>query len=163
MACAVCGEPVFPGRSGGEIVMWLHRADLSTVWSGNADLTPEEIEAVRARLGIEGTDHVAVPVGIDEIRGAARCDFCSGPNPDWTLPVEKFEANAQQGSSGDWLACEVCARAIKKNQWDKVLRRAVDTAAVKHGAVAHAPEHVNALKATFAQVREYQTGPIRRT
>lgn len=162
MACGICAAVLFAARSGGEVVMWLHREELVGVWDEMSDVPVEVIEEIRQRLGLSPVDHVAVPVPATEVQTATLCDFCSQPNPQWVLPVESFEANSQQGFEKDWAVCAVCARLLKKGRWDGVLDRALDNASAKYQVSRTEPRLVEGLKAFISQVREYQSGPVRR-
>lgn len=110
------------------------------------------------------SDHVAVPVRAEEVQTQTRCDFCSGPNPRWVLPVDafKFDEDREVDTSRDWLACEVCARLLKKDRWAQVTERGVRALAAKYGVNAGDPRLSADMEATHAKVREHQTGPVRR-
>jgi hypothetical protein len=77
-------------------------------------------------------DHPAVPVGTDEgIVPQPRCDFCSAEDPTWELPSCSFVVPGltlgpvDNGSHGDWSACDSCAQLISRNQWTALRRRAL--------------------------------------
>ena len=145
MACAVCAEVLqVAARRDGETVGWLHRGEL-------AGARPQD-----------RPDHAAIPVRRGEIQAAAICDFCSGPNPGWMLPIDPFEVNEHRAETQDWAACEVCARLIRKNRWPDLTKRSVTAYAAKYGINPTEPLLVDTLKAFHAQVREYQTGPVQR-
>lgn len=162
MACAVCAEVLFPRAEGGQVVSWLHRAELVDVWGEVEGTDLAKVAQVKERLGHGPVDHVAIPVPREQVRAETRCDFCSQPSPGWVLPVEEFEASANHGSTKDWEACDVCARLIRKGRWEQLVKRAVLEMASRHGLSPAEPSLVDGMKALFSQVREYQTGPVRR-
>lgn len=145
MACAVCAQVLFPlataTPNGDEVVAWLHRAELT----GGP------------------VDHIAVPVGVDEVHADVRCDFCSGPEPTWVLPVASFEAGSEHTSHQDWAACDACARLLRKQQWDRLTKRVVLASAARHRISPSEPSLIESVETLFAQVRENQSGPIRRS
>jgi hypothetical protein len=77
-----------------------------------------------------------------------KCDFCSSPDVCWSFPCPDFavnqrlhvtgirldlsrteqDMNLDWGSSGGWAACEVCARLVIAEKWDKLLTRSAKTA-----------------------------------
>lgn len=145
MACAVCAQVLqIAATRDGETVAWLHLGELP------------------GALVEERPDHVAVPVRRGEVRVDEICDFCSGPRPTWLLPVEEFEVSEHSAATKDWMACDVCARLIRKSRWSDLTKRSVTAYSAKYSISPTEPELVNTLKAFHSQVREYQTGPIRR-
>lgn len=162
MACAVCGEVLFPRTDHGEVVSWLHRAELSDAWGEANGIDLAVTATVKERLGHGPVDHVAIPVRREEVRAETKCDFCSQPNPTWVLPVAEFAADAVNASTQDWSACEVCARLLRKGRWEQLTKRAITAMSAKQGISPSEPRLVDGLKALHAQVREYQTGPVRR-
>lgn len=162
MACAVCAEVLFPRTDHGEVVSWLHRAELTDAWGEAHGIDLATIAAAKERLGHRPVDHVAIPVRRDEVQAETKCDFCSQPNPTWVLPVASFSADAVNASTQDWSACEVCARLLKKSRWEQLTNRAITAMSARHGLSPSEPRLVLGLKALHAQVREHQTGPVRR-
>lgn len=80
-----------------------------------------------AEMDVDETDHVAVPVGVDEIRTTYRCDFCLIDIAEpWVVPARTFSVTPTNRSEGDWAACETCARLILKNDWNSLARRCVN-------------------------------------
>lgn len=145
MACAVCAQPLHvAAQASGEVVGYLHLGEL-----------PGALES-------EVPDHVAVPVRRGEVQASEICDFCSGPKPTWVLPTDEFEVDRHSAATKDWTACEVCARLIRKGRWADLTKRSVTAFSAKYGVSPAEPELINTLKSFHAQVREYQTGPIRR-
>lgn len=86
-------------------------------------------------------DHVAVPVGQEEVRTEYRCDFCFADKPTWVLPTRAFETGSfEVGSSildtasgENFSACEACARLIDKNQWSSLIMRVTKSWEDRHG------------------------------
>jgi hypothetical protein len=118
MRCAVCGLPLDQFRS--------------------AD--GEELTYIHSRP-VEQDDHIAVPVAIDEIVGASRCDFCDSPEDEFIVLAESFQMPYQgaiggqlvdQNSSGNWAACAPCKNLVERRAWGQLVTR------VKQNAPAQA-------------------------
>lgn len=84
-----------------------------------------------------GTDHEPIPVEPPhDWRG--ECDFCSTGRPEWVLPTRGFtlpdmeHAPDDHMSAGDWAACDECARLIERNQWSRLVERAVTAQISRH-------------------------------
>lgn len=86
----------------------------------------------------EGADHPAVPVPADQIHVRGRCDLCGGEPVvavAHAAPItiagvtHNDEMTPLAGYDSDWGCCAVCARLVKKNQWDRLLKRCVNAIA----------------------------------
>lgn len=84
-------------------------------------------------------DHPPDPVPDVEMPGTELegvCDFCSAPNPRWGYKADNFASPAgfdvpsgtefAYGSAGGWAACDTCADLIDADDFDALLRRALD-------------------------------------
>lgn len=150
-ACAVCAEvlsAVTSDEDGHEqVITWLHVAEFP---------------------GGKGVDHPAVPVRRSEIVTHTRCDFCSTQRPAWILPVKPFRfdspipGNGTHVSGSDWLACDVCARLIKKDRWRDLTKRVILAFAAAHGLNANDPRLLGHMESLHTQIRLHRTGPVQR-
>lgn len=170
VACAVCAQPLIllsdvpepdrPDLGGpGEPVAWLHTQ-----------------EAPGGRSVFGPVDHPAVPVRREEVRAVLRCDLCLGPNPGWLVPTTAFVKNASglampggpplsgavQASAADMLACEPCARLVRKDRWDDLEHRVVLALAATHGLSPAEPLLIAEVRRLHAQIRAHRNGPVRR-
>ena len=102
-SCAICGRVLdhYSENSGGG---WFH-----------------------TEMDADETDHIAVPVGVNEIRTTYRCDFCLVDiSEPWVVPARTFSITPASRSEGDWAACETCAGLILINDWNGLARRCTD-------------------------------------
>lgn len=105
-ACAVCARPLSIVLLAGQPINWRHMLPVDD-------------------------DHVAVPVGLDEVQLVRRCDFCSHDVPrTWLLPALDFEMPLPPGmagpptysTGGGWGCCEGCLPYVQKHDWPALLR-----------------------------------------
>lgn len=76
---------------------------------------------------VSESDHMAIPVGVDEIHTIFKCDFCFiDVDKPWVVPARTFAITPANLSQGDWAACELCARLILRNDWNGLSRRSVN-------------------------------------
>jgi hypothetical protein len=62
-----------------------------------------------------------------EVRaGENICDFCSTPEPKRRFECPSFPMVPGYSSLGAWMACDTCGSLIDREEWDKLLLRAVD-------------------------------------
>lgn len=122
--------------------------------------------------GLQDDDHMPVPVDREDTVPEFRCDFCNMDESTWRLPVRSFplpfsrsieealnaEGAPQHMSSGDWAACDTCARYIELNQWNAVLRRAVTHWERTHGKMNHIVR--TSLSTMHKTVRKNIKGPL---
>jgi hypothetical protein len=105
MACAVCGY----------VVDMLTREDHGV-----------EVSREWLHYAVPSSDgHVVVPVPVAWIRTNYRCDFCLEEGARWQLPVKPFTVAGAYTNVDDWAACDGCAAALRVNDWNKVIYRAV--------------------------------------
>lgn len=78
-------------------------------------------------------DHVAVPVPVDDIRTAYRCDFCLADGARWVLPVRDYVVAPGNVNSGDWSACDTCAGYLQRDEWNRLRQRAMQAYAERNG------------------------------
>lgn len=107
------------------------------------------------------SDHPVIAVRVDEaaeqLRG--RCDFCFSDDPTHTLPARSFTLGPSH-SVGDWSACELCAREIERNAWNRLLARVQASWVARHGSMAN---HDADFRQLYRTLRKNITGPIYRT
>jgi hypothetical protein len=109
-------------------------------------------------VGDAGADHDPIPVPVDQaLVVAGRCDFCYADYPEWVIPAREFEALPGHMSSGDWAACEACARLIESNQWSALQRRAAQSWLQRHGEPM-APLVLAGLPRLYRLLRKNITG-----
>lgn len=135
--CIVCGRVLdFHERDG-----WIHSL---------ATTDPEEI------------DHPPIPVLPEEAgeQMRPRCDFCYADFPEWVLPARDFTAiPGVSESTGDWAACDLCAREIEKDRWNVLQRRVRASWEARHGVM---PDEVEqAQKRLYRLLRKNVTGSLR--
>lgn len=138
--CAVCARVLDRHSDGvdGPVVRWVH----------NLQDQPE--------------DHLPVPVMPVDIHARYRCDFCSEDRttPGWVIPAKDFPmpgAMAIGMSSGDWGACDRCAKLVAENRWDELIINAVrnqDPEMREFMSVG--------LARTYHRLRANMTGPPRK-
>lgn len=109
------------------------------------------------------TDHEPEPIAAPPgWRG--RCDFCSGPQPEYRLPVKTFLAPGPdlQESIGAWAACPACAGLIAIGRWNGVTLRALRYAQTMHPetTAADREDFVRRILALYVAIRENITGPL---
>lgn len=134
--CIVCGR-VLDYR---EIDGWIH--SLASL--------PDEV------------DHPVIPVLPEEAGEQARprCDFCYADYPEWILPARDFVAiPGRSVSTGDWAACEMCAREIRKDAWNALVRRVHASYVARHDA--DGPESPEDFKRLYRALRKHITGGLR--
>ena len=100
-----------------------------------------------------------------------RCDFCFAANPKWIVPAKAFSVmvDKPEGVKGpigvrsvdEWYACTICAKLVQTSQWNRLLRRVVDSWGRRY-EVPMPPKAVETLRRTYVQLRENMTGPVRR-
>jgi hypothetical protein len=103
----------------------------------------------------KGTNHDADPIRLadsgNEIVGT--CDFCSQPGCTWTYPCESFRVGTY-GSVGNWAACDTCHRAITRNDWNSITKRAV-----AHHPPAMQPAARTWVRQIHTEFRRHRQGP----
>ena len=118
-------------------------------------------------------DHPAIPVGLsDGIVPQSRCDFCSAEDPAWELPARSFVipgltlGPVDNGSNGNWSACDSCAQLIDRNQWTALRRRALaawlDSTADRDTGADGGADVDRQLSQLYRLLRSNLTGPLRR-
>lgn len=106
--------------------------------------------------------HIPVPVEPDEVAVNGQCDLCSASNPRWEVPARDFLMPhlPGHGSRGHWSACDTCALAVEKGDWDRILDRAMDTYRRQSGRRPNAA--VRTVTSDMHRVlRENILGPVR--
>ena len=148
----------------------------------NAYVSPEGDRSWLHTFADLPEDHPAVPVGTDEgITAQSRCDFCSAESPAWELPARSFVlpgltlGPVDNGSHGNWSACDRCAQLIDRNQWTALRRRAlaawsvsapgtdIGPASEADGAEVDVGGVDRQLSQLYRLLRCNVTGPLRRS
>ena len=89
------------------------------------------------------------------------CDFCSAPGEEedaWTYPCASFKYGIEipgypkGASKGEWAACQACHELIDADDYDSLLRRAVDA------EIAKSPELKKFRPMFLAMVGEIHNG-----
>lgn len=103
-------------------------------------------------------DPVAAP---DAWRGV--CDFCLADRAEWVLPAKIFTAPViGHLSAEDWMACDICAELIEKDQWNRLTQRAVTYIVQRHPELATETAEVQtSVKAQYRMLRKNITGGLR--
>lgn len=139
MACAVCGHVVMTHAEA------INGVELRRTWTHT----------------LTADDHPVVPVPVAEIRTNFRCDFCMADHSRWLLPVNSFkmieDGREHYSSETDWAACDVCADALRINDWQKLVYRAAKTHKDRGGPIRDKNVWVN----MYAMLRPHITGPVR--
>jgi hypothetical protein len=107
--------------------------------------------------------HLAVPVMPDEVKVNGFCDFCSDPAPSLELPARDFKLPVAAGgtaSRGHWSCCGACAVLIEKDEWDRIVERAMQTFARINGVRPNRTAR-RATEALYDELRKHVTGPVR--
>lgn len=108
-------------------------------------------------------DHPVVPVRAGEVPGEhirTQCDFCVEEDPQWIVPARDFlNPGSLTGSRGSWAACDECAALIGRNDWNGVIRRALEGFHVRHGESMR-PAEQTLLRAMYRQLRKNMTGSV---
>lgn len=110
----------------------------------------------------EEVDHPPIPVTAQEAgeQLRPRCDFCYSDYPEFILPARTFREGGPGVSVGDWAACEMCARCIEKDAWNKLMERVVASWEARQGPMS--PQVAADLRRMYRTLRKNVTGSIRR-
>lgn len=138
----------------------------------NAYVSPEGERSWLHTFADLPEDHPAVPVGTGEIIPQPRCDFCSAEHPTWELPARSFVipdltlGQVENGSHGNWAACDSCAQLIGRDQWTALRRRALTawsdpTMRTRSTGSAVAGDVDRQLSQLYRLLRRNITGPLR--
>lgn len=154
VACAVCAEVLHVITKGahGEILGYEHAAEVRTRSADRAGVS----------VDWEPTDHMAVPVGVEEVRAVTKCDFCSALRPGWVLPTRRIVTGTGDAMTPGWLACDPCARLLKKGRWSDLSERSLREIAARRDGGRISEERRASIVFLHGLVREHQTGPVRR-
>lgn len=114
-----------------------------------------------------GEDHEPKPVEAPEDwRG--ECDFCSDTNPAFILPTRGFKMPGldvlpdDHMSAGDWAACDTCAKLIERDQWNRLVQRAVDAQIGRTPGMQFLRDDLTTrLGRMYRVIRKNTTGPLR--